>query len=424
MAVCFDGSNIMIKNDTVFVVSIAPSGATNGAPIRSSSSGDPSGLVIAHTDPSDYDLPPGFSVKVPVGSGSASFTFEGSPRNTEYARLRYLSSLIPGNAYADYNAVNDFANSIGSASDTYSQCVVHANLFKQAACDAAWSWEVSQALGALSAAIGVQLVKHAGLLGALINLASTAGWANTAVDQLGMLLNAPKTVTIAAVASTPPCLTAATATQLFLTANVYGLQGTEQIEQISCTGAWAEGTIVNRANGVGEVAYRYLNGAWAYAASSGLNSEFCSQMAQLGAPASMLTDCPAGSTSPTTSTTAATAPCDQSALLGLVNARMAPGDSNTFDSLDCVQTWALAKGTSTFPPGGSPPEDFFVLYTYTYGEWSILVGPGEGTCIAAEAGSAPCGVGVQGPLISIPEPVLQQLVQQAGLTLAPDGTIS
>jgi hypothetical protein len=107
-----------------------------------------------------------------------------------------------------------------------------------------------------------------------------------------------------------------------------------------------------------------------------------------------------------------------------VNSATASGGSASIGKYACDQTWAVASGTTTFPPGGSPPENFVVLFQYANGAWSVLNGPDDGTCIAAEASSAPCSDGAAGPLVSIPSSVLTQMVQQAGLTLAPDGSIS
>jgi hypothetical protein len=203
LAVCFTGSAVTIKNNTVYVLHISATGVT-GTPTRSGSGGDLAGLVVAHSDPSPYELPPGFSVTAPVGDGAASFTQAGSPQETEYGRLRLLSTLIPGDAYADYSAVDDFVNSLGADSSTYAQCKVNANLFKQAACAAAFSWDVGEAVAILGTTIGAQFGSP--ILGSIINLVSSAEWVSVGVNQFITILHSPKTFTIASVAPGVPAV--------------------------------------------------------------------------------------------------------------------------------------------------------------------------------------------------------------------------
>lgn len=169
--------------------------------------------------------------------------------------------------------------------------------------------------------------------------------------------------------STTPatCLDTQTATHLFLGSGAVGIDGTEQIQQVTCIGTWAQGTIVHNSNGVGFVAYRYSNGSWQYATSSGFFSEYCSQMAQLGAPESLLADCPAGSTTPTTTTTTTTttstptASCVDSAQLvaawtaspGIYGTSGADGVQVVdFVGIQCWGTWVVA--TPETSPASNP----------------------------------------------------------------------
>jgi len=199
--VCFTGSAVTIKNNTVYVLHISATGVI-GTPTRSGLGGDPAGLVVAHSDPSPYELPPGFSVTVPVGNGAASFTQAGSPNETEYARLRLLSTYIPGHTYAEFSAADDFVNSLSADSSTYAQCQEHANLFKQAACAAALSWDVGEAIAVLGVSIGAELGSR--IIGSIINLISSVGWVSVGVNQFLTVLHSPKTFTIASVIPSAP----------------------------------------------------------------------------------------------------------------------------------------------------------------------------------------------------------------------------
>lgn len=182
--------------------------------------------------------------------------------------------------------------------------------------------------------------------------------------------------------SSPSCIDAANATTLFLASGVSGIQGTESVEEISCTGVWAQGTIVNNSNGVGLVAYEYANGAWHYAASSAFYSTYCSQLSQLGAPQSLLSGCPAGSTTPTTSGTATTtttssppssAACDDS-LLAAAASTWETQNGDPDGSGSAMQYYACDDGFAgvVYTPGNDPGTGATMTFQSENGAWSVL----------------------------------------------------
>lgn len=298
LAICFDGSTVTIKNTTTFVLQIKQSGDT-GLPRRLSSFPDPAAEVIAHTDPSPDALPPGYSVAIPVGSGASTLTLAGSGDNSKFARLRYLSSLIPGNVYADYSAMNDFASALGSASDSYAQCASGANFFRLAACNAELSWAVSQALASFGTKVGVQFLKHAAILGQILNLISTARWADASVHQLLTLLQSPKAVAIAATQPTAPSCSAT---------SIQSSTGSTIVGTVECAGGWA---LAGVAGTEGQTLFQTTDGrTWKVLRSLGDAFSLCvltaagvstadatSMLTQLGSPSWRLS-CPSATTSP------------------------------------------------------------------------------------------------------------------------------
>jgi len=92
-------------------------------------------------------------------------------------RIRSTSStfdIYSRHTYAEFSAADDFVNSLSADSSTYAQCQEHANLFKQAACAAALSWDVGEAIAVLGVSIGAELGSR--IIGSIINLISSVGW--------------------------------------------------------------------------------------------------------------------------------------------------------------------------------------------------------------------------------------------------------
>lgn len=183
---------------------------------------------------------------------------------------------------------------------------------------------------------------------------------------------APTTTTTAAQQAAAACIDSATATHLFLTSGASGIQGTEQIQQITCTGSWAEGTIIDGPNAAGNVAYRFQNGAWQYAASAAFYSSFCSQLAQLGAPPSMMGQCPAGSTT-TTTTAPNSAPCEDSLLAAAASAWESQ-NGNPDGTGSSMQFYACVGGFAgvVYTPGNDPGTGATMAFESVNGAWTVL----------------------------------------------------
>jgi hypothetical protein len=205
-----------------------------------------------------------------------------------------------------------------------------------------------------------------GIMHTLANGSVPSGWTQSewAIVRKGVTLATPSANPLTVTYSQAPragiqssaCIDQGTATRLFLASGAVGITGTEQVQQISCAGDWAEGTIISGPNGAGTVAFHMVDGTWAYATSSAFYSEFCGQMSQLGAPASMLSDCPAGSTTatpapttlapaPVTPPTSSSAPCTDTALAQAANAWNVQqgnpeGSGSTMQFFACVGNYA------------------------------------------------------------------------------------
>ena len=201
--VCWDGSRVVIKNTTPFVMQISLSGNI-GSLSRTSVDGDAAGAVIAATDTNPSVLPPEYQLTVPVGSSGASFTVQGNSENVTYLKLRALEGFVPGNVFADYEAISGFAGELSDDSSQYAQCKARANFIEAAACSASFAWNVSFAVDRLAVETGIQLFTHSLSLGALLNLINTALWAEDAVTSAtDFLLESPHSFSISPTSPSP-----------------------------------------------------------------------------------------------------------------------------------------------------------------------------------------------------------------------------
>jgi hypothetical protein len=194
---------VVIKNTTPFVVQIALSGDV-GTLSRTSVNGDAAGAVIAATNSNPAVLPPDWQLTVPVESGGASFTVQGNSDNVTYAKLRALEGFVPGNVFADYEAISGFVSELSDDSSEYAQCMHGANFIEAAACSARYAWNVNFAVNRLAVETGIQLFKYALSLGALLNLINTALWAEDAVTSILDLRDSPLSFSISSASSSPP----------------------------------------------------------------------------------------------------------------------------------------------------------------------------------------------------------------------------
>jgi hypothetical protein len=201
--VCWDGSRVVIKNTTPFVMQISLSGNI-GSLSRTSVNGDAAGAVIAATDTNPSVLAPEYQLTVPVGSSGASLTAQGNSENVTYLKLRALEGFVPGNVFADYEAISGFAGELSDDSSQYAQCKAGANFIEAAACSASFAWNVSFAVDRLAVETGIQLFTHSLSLGALLNLINTALWAEDAVTSADeILLESPHSFSISPTSPSP-----------------------------------------------------------------------------------------------------------------------------------------------------------------------------------------------------------------------------
>ena len=92
-------------------------------------------------------------------------------------------------------------------------------------------------------------------------------------------------------APAPRCLDDATATALFRKSPARGVTGDERVEVGRCLDGWAEGAIVAGADAVGSVAFSTDGSTWRYATSAAALRVYCDNLAAMGPPPQLLSDC-------------------------------------------------------------------------------------------------------------------------------------
>jgi hypothetical protein len=185
--------------------------------------------------------------------------------------------------------------------------------------------------------------------GLIENLLQTAFGA--AILIVGGPAGTDTTITMSHSASAPvaiSCIDPATATRLFLASGAHDIQGTEQVEELVCQGAWGQGTIADAGNGAGFAAFHYVDGAWTYVTSAAFNSIYCDNLRQAGGPAWMFQGCPAES--PVATATTSLPPNDISGFVGSWYVHGGGLQVNADGSAQLTfQIYSQTGGSPTFP---------------------------------------------------------------------------
>jgi hypothetical protein len=286
LSVCFDGSNLVVKNTTVLMVQVDPLGPTGptappGTWTRSAETTNAVSLTAAALDATPSNLPPGFQVTIPISSQAETFKLYLAPDENRLFWMQFVSGLIPSNAYADYSAFSAFADSMDALDSSHQQCIKSAtNFLEDAVCDLETVASAQLALQTL----GNDLVlgsftksdllttadkKFAGLLSLALNLVESDVSLFENNQQFADFLNAPKRILFSAGPSTAACTTTSIMSGVpAYAAATPGYAGIYQpVGQPTCNDGWAEQQ-ANQLSSTGqyegpEIVYTQVNnGAW------------------------------------------------------------------------------------------------------------------------------------------------------------------
>lgn len=198
---CFDGSSLVILNQTEFPLSVSTDGSA-GRPYQQPYGGVPEipSLVFTYISPADTGLVmPRYLLRIPIGPGAASITLHGTDHNRSYVLVRFLAGWVPTRTLVEIaKSIPQLANELAAAYDTRIACVNRGNWLVDVKCEAIYLRDVGFALGRF----GVNGVAK-GLLRGVLQLLDTASWINNAVgDDILNYVHGTRTLRIAA-APTP-----------------------------------------------------------------------------------------------------------------------------------------------------------------------------------------------------------------------------
>jgi hypothetical protein len=458
LQVCFDGSNLIVKNTLDLMVEVLP--YTDAGPTKHPDSWTRTGETIdglsqaaALVDPNASVLPPGYQVKIPVSAAAQAFRLYQPVDANDFFWLQLLSGIYPSDAWGDYVGVSKFVQTMSDL-DTSTHACLHSasNFIGRAACIAEAAAHATEAANALQIALLAANAKKIASLGgaaketgALVSTVLTLLTTSVSLfennQQYAKFVFGPKLISFSAAPAppTPPLVawsgngtslqapkgwTPSISSNGGSTQTVYfgdpdpnnpGVNVTAIINL--CTGCIQQGMVhpglaapVPQADGLVDFATTVVASdatrsvqvdvmvppAWASMASAILQSV---QIEPESAPAT------------TTTAPAVTAACDPGAFQNLMLNSV--GQNFTLKWSACSGQWGIGAGMSDAGFGVS-------LFQYAGGAWTMLYPPNDGLCIAA-ASTSQCQFAVETP---VPATTIASLAQQAGLGVSSDGSVT
>lgn len=195
---CFNGSRLIIHNDTDFPLNIKMSGDV-GAPSLQVG-GDLAASIVEQYSVNDGDLMPDYRMSLPIGSGAATIAVQGSTSNRTYLLVRALLGVMPVGVIQGFSTAQALVGELNNDWQKYQNCRNSPpGFFGALGCDAIYYRDVAFALGRAGVQFGADAV-----VGAILNLLQTAQWANAAPGEIEGLRSGDRTLTIPAATSSGP----------------------------------------------------------------------------------------------------------------------------------------------------------------------------------------------------------------------------
>jgi hypothetical protein len=211
---CFDGKTLIIKNGTQFPVTIKLTGNDVGAVQLDSGAAGTSSRLIAYIRPGQFGqtpvinspdarsgiVPPGYTVKAPIGNGEAKVHLDSAGADIQklYVVAEVISRFLPTSVGVEVvKAAGELVRELADVGDQYTTCRNRNNAWGDIGCSALLGRNVTFAFGR-AAVNGL----GGGVIKSVVSLFETASWAKAASGDLVDLRNGSHDFTIAAY--TPP----------------------------------------------------------------------------------------------------------------------------------------------------------------------------------------------------------------------------
>jgi hypothetical protein len=202
---CFDGSHLIIHNDTNIPVNIKMSGAIGAPSLRAG--GDLAASIVEQYSVNEGDLMPDYRMSVPVGSGAAAIAVQGTTSNRTYVFVRTLLTVLPvdkiprfGEELKSFASAQALVGELDNDWQKYENCRNSPGFFGALGCEAIYYRDVAFALGRAAADFATKSV-----VAAVLSLLETAQWADAAArDVKGLRMGGSLTLSIPAAASSGP----------------------------------------------------------------------------------------------------------------------------------------------------------------------------------------------------------------------------
>jgi hypothetical protein len=198
---CINKTDVYLRNNLTIALTVEARG-NSGLAKRT---GSDYGLAADATRLKSHDpwlLLPGDTLRIPFGSGPASFRVFGSPLAGFYALATVVQTFIPGTGPAVIGAFTTLVTELNADFVQYKECLVGKNWVGQLGCEALRTRNVSFAI----ARAGVTGIAH-GALAVILAAATFVKWADVQVPAVEAVRDSG-VIRVTGVAPPPPTPTA------------------------------------------------------------------------------------------------------------------------------------------------------------------------------------------------------------------------
>jgi hypothetical protein len=190
LPVCFDGSTLVVRNDTNLPLHVYADGAS-GSPSRQAYGTVPpvSSFLVNYAGDSTL-LVPGYQMRIPVGSAPASVRLGGAD-GTNYVVIRALLTILPVDQVVSLvDNVGSFTTELKDVWSKYQTCTANNGWLGDLGCEAIYDRDVAFAAGRFAVHLGSAVAGK--IVTTILPLLDTAEWANDAAHDTIQLAEAQR----------------------------------------------------------------------------------------------------------------------------------------------------------------------------------------------------------------------------------------
>jgi hypothetical protein len=284
---CIDSTGVVLHNQLSVPVHMATTGSVS-APILAYASLDVAATItrLRYSDP--LELMPGDTIRIPVGTGTATITLKDTDAGGWYVLAKTLATFIPAGAKADVlKAAANLTDKLDNDFTEYANCLSSNNWIGQIGCNVTLQASVQAdfAFGGLVILLAVLKGGVASIIRLLVSAKTFTDFTGQQVPDVETILHGARVITISKPAtgasggsggSTPPACPGASVFLAIAKAS-FAANHVETLAFVKgpkCVGSFAAAeaylTLQTEPPGYEVMVLQYVNGAWKLIRNEGI----------------------------------------------------------------------------------------------------------------------------------------------------------